>query len=141
MPVKAELPASDPPELPGHRLAVVDCHWHPGRMPAPFTGAMNAAALDSRPSLVPVTISGRCLVYGMEEACIPMRLESGLVIVKGIHQKEAYRATRADVAATMSLCKGWAVGEIRLDNSAKEHQLSKSTSLRKYYAELIQPPI
>lgn len=67
---------------------VVDCHWHPGWMPAPFTGAMNAAALDSRPSLVPVTISGGCFVYGMEEARIPMRLESGLVIVKGIHPKE-----------------------------------------------------
>lgn len=77
MPVRAELPASDPPEVSCHQLAVVDYHWHPGRMPASFTGAMNAAALDSRSSLVPVTISGGCLVYGMEEACISMRLESG----------------------------------------------------------------
>lgn len=72
MPVKDELPASDSPELSGHQLAVVDCHWHPGRILAPFTGAMNAAALDSGPSLMPVTRSGGCLIYGMEVR-IPMR--------------------------------------------------------------------
>lgn len=49
VPVRAELPASDPPEVSGHQLAVVDCDWHTGRMPASITGAMNAAALDSRP--------------------------------------------------------------------------------------------
>lgn len=76
VPVRAELPASDPPEVSGHQLAVVDCDWHTGRMPASITGAMNAAALDSRPSLVPVTISGGCLIYGMED-CTSMRLESG----------------------------------------------------------------
>eukprot|EP00105_Crassostrea_gigas_P007820 XP_011422189.1 PREDICTED: uncharacterized protein LOC105324727 [Crassostrea gigas] len=140
VPVKAELPASDPPvsdppKLSGHQLDVVDCHCHHGRMPAPFTGAMNAAALDSRPALVPVTISGGCLVYGMEEARIPMRLESGLVIAKGIHLKEAYRATRADVAATMSMCnsKGWAVGEIDLDYSTKEHHPQQKFILAEFF--------
>lgn len=52
---------------------------------------------------MPVTISGGCLVFGMEEARIPMRLERSLIVAKGIHPKEARRATRADVATTMSL--------------------------------------
>lgn len=46
MPLKAGLSASGPFELHSHQLAVVDCHCHPGRMPASFTGAMNAAALQ-----------------------------------------------------------------------------------------------
>lgn len=58
VPVRAELPASDRPGLSSHQFAVVDSHWHPGRMPVSFTGAINAATLDSRPSLVSVTISG-----------------------------------------------------------------------------------
>ncbi|XP_052683526.1 uncharacterized metal-dependent hydrolase HI_0454-like [Crassostrea angulata] len=71
----------------------------------------------------------------MEEACIPMRLESGLVIAKGIHPKEAYRATRADVAATMSMCnsKGWAVGEIGLDYSTKEHHPQQKFTLAEFF--------
>lgn len=87
-------------------------------MKASFKGVMNAAALDSRPSIVPVTVSGVCLIYYLDDVCIPMRLKSGLVVAKEIHSKEAHRATKADFTTTMSSCKnkGWAVGENSLDN-------------------------
>lgn len=61
----------------------------------------------------------------------------------GIHPKETHRATRVDVAATMSLCKskGWAVGKLVLDYSDKEHHLSRSSFLRNFSAQRIHPLI
>lgn len=67
---------------------VVDCYWYFGWMLVLFIGVMNVAVLDSRFFLVSVIILGGCLVYGMKEVRILMRLESGLVIVKGIYLKE-----------------------------------------------------
>lgn len=57
-------------------------------MKASFKGVMNAAALDSRPSIVPVTVSGVCLIYYLDDVCISMRLKSGLVVAKEIHLRK-----------------------------------------------------
>jgi hypothetical protein len=99
------------------RVVVVDCHWHPGRLPDPFTGDLDVfATLDTRPMAVPIILAGGCAVYGMDEPHeMPKRIsERQWVIAKGIHPKEAERASKGDVQAIVDLCRNncWAIGEI-----------------------------
>ena len=103
----------------GSALAVVDCHWHPGRLPPCYRAGFDGfLALDTRPVQVPVTLIGGCAVYGMTES--PQQVtDLGWVICKGIHPKEVANATKLDVGYIMEQCnkEGWAVGEVGLDYS------------------------
>ncbi|XP_062585372.1 uncharacterized protein LOC134247050 [Saccostrea cucullata] len=136
---RAEVPAvsqgpskstTSPREDSDQTVVVVDCHWHPGRLPDPFTGDLDVfTTLDKRPVEVPVTLTGGCVIYGLDEPHdVPKRiLRKQWVIARGIHPKEASRANSDDVRVIVELCRSntWATGEIGLDYTIGGHRQQK----------------
>lgn len=92
----AELPAV-PQNVEVSVLAVMDWHWHPGRLlPCYKAGFDGFFTLHIRHVEVPVILTGGCAVYGLAE--IPKSVtDSGWVICKGSHPKQATNASKVDV--------------------------------------------
>ncbi|XP_061181224.1 uncharacterized protein LOC133189848 [Saccostrea echinata] len=116
-------------------LQVVDCLWHPGRMPSIWGRDVNKFLSDDKcPIEEPVGIIGGCVGYGFHEEPLP-DISNYWVVAKGIRPGEVDFALPRDVANVVATCrdKNWVVGDIGLDYSEVTSQCQQRFVLAEFF--------